>query len=745
MSHLYRAQLVCLVLVSLLMPCRFSSLLASEEEGGRTEPAANAKHTNSLIHARSPYLRQHAHNPVDWVPWSQEALQRAKQEDKLIFLSIGYSTCHWCHIMERECFDDEDVAELLNRDFVCIKVDREERPDVDDVYMSIAQGLGSGNGWPLTIVMTPDGRPCFAGTYIPKYDKYGLIGLMKQLPILVRQVRYGSNLLDAAVERAQRRIALLNRTAEPRDVAIEDTQLEEVFERFMMSHDRVHGGFGRSMKFPRPHQLLYLLSYHRRTGNLQALAAVKLTLDRIRAGGIFDQIGYGIHRYATDNIWQVPHFEKMLYDQAQLAMASAECFHASKQQKYRRMTDELFEYVLRDLTSPQGVFYSAEDADSEGEEGKFYLWTADELREVLTDEQFTAVGQIHDIQEKGNWIDGVSGERQPTNILYQRSDSGRQSLGEIPDKLQKPFEAARLALFENRSRRVRPLRDEKILVDVNGLMIASLARGGRLFREERYVRAAARAFDFIDTHLRDERGRLLHVWYGGSAAIPAFLDDHAFLAFAAVELYKATHDPRYLKSARQLIDAMHELFADEAEGGYFFTAKDAERLPIRPKKYGDMAVPSGNSVATLVLSELVYLSGEPKYENWAVELERILSIGLMNAPARSTQFAVALEYRRRPNVQVVIVGDPTAADTQQMLASLEEAASEQSVTILVKDITNPTHTKLLSEVAPFTKAYAQMRGKATAYVCRNQNCQLPTNEPRIMLRHLSGSPSVQEK
>ena len=739
MSDSVRSQIVCLVLVSLLWSCRFLIAPAS-----LAEAADQPKHTNALIHENSPYLRQHAHNPVDWVPWSQAALRRAKKEDKLVFLSIGYSTCHWCHVMERECFEDEEVAALLNRDFICIKVDREERPDVDDVYMSIAQGLGSGNGWPLTVVMTPDGRPFFAGTYIPKHDKHQIRGLMKQLPILVRQVRYGSNLLDAAADRAQRRIDLLNRPARTIDVLIEDGQLDTVFERLMMTHDPVHGGFGWSMKFPRPHQLLYLLGYHRRTDNRHALAAVELTLDRIRAGGIYDQVGFGIHRYATDKIWKVPHFEKMLYDQAQLAMASAECFRAGGEEKYRRMTDELFEYVLRDMTSPQGAFYSAEDADSEDEEGKFYLWTAGELREALTDEQFAAVGRVFDIQEDGNWTDGPSGERQPTNILYRRTGDGMESIGRVPDELQKPFEAARLALFEKRAERVRPLRDEKILTDLNGLMIASMARGGRLLHEDRYVRAAARAFRFVDTHSRDEHGRLLHVWCDGTATVPAFLDDHAFLAFAALELYKATYDPKYLKSSRQLVDAMHELFADEAEHGYFFTARDAEQLPIRPKKFGDMAVPSGNSVATLVLSQLARLTGTPEYEDRAARLERAFSIGLMHMPSRGTQFAIALEYRRRPGVEVVIVGSPAAEDARQMLASLRRNASKQSVTILVKDTENPTQAKLLAEVAPFTGPYVQIDGKATAYVCRNRVCRLPTNDLQAMIDQLGESPPVRE-
>ncbi len=732
---------VCLILTSSLLYGHFKgpAAIAADAETG-----ARPKHTNALIREKSPYLRQHAHNPVDWVPWSPEALQRAKKDNKLIFLSIGYATCHWCHVMERECFEDEEVAALLNRDFISIKVDREERPDVDDVYMSIAQGLGSGNGWPLTVVMTPDGRPFFAGTYIPKHDKYRITGLMKQLPTLVRQVRYGSNLLDAAAERAQRRIDLLNRATRPFEMQIEEADLDETFARFMSSHDPVYGGFGVSMKFPRPHQLLYLLAYHRRTANPRALAAVRTTLDRIRDGGIYDQIGYGIHRYATDRIWKVPHFEKMLYDQAQLAMASAECYRATGQAKYRRLTEELFEYVLRDLTSPEGAFYSAEDADSEGEEGKFYVWTADEMREVLSDEQFAAVDEVFDLHDEGNWIDTASGERQPTNILCRPPGEGAKPIEQFPDEVQQAFEAARLALFARRSKRIRPLRDEKVLADQNGLMIAALARGGRLFDEERYARAAQKAFDFVDANLRNQDGRLYHVWCDGGAAVPGFLDDHAFLAYAAVELYKATYDPRYLKSARQLADAIHELFADEVEGGYYFTSKDAERLPIRPKKFGDMAVPSGNSVAALVFSELARLTGEPQYEDRAAELERLLSIGLLRMPDRSTQFGVAVEYRRRPGAEVVVVGDPAAADTSAMLASLQNRPPQQTVTILLKDTQDPVRAKQLAEVAPFTASHTQIDGKATAYVCRNRVCRLPTNDLQVMLEQVAEAPAPKE-
>ncbi|MEE8451021.1 MAG: thioredoxin domain-containing protein [Thermoguttaceae bacterium] len=696
-----------------------------------------------MIHEKSPYLLQHAHNPVRWVPWSPEAFARAKKEGKLIFLSIGYSTCHWCHVMEKECFEDEEVAALLNRDFICIKIDREERPDVDNVYMSIAQALGSGNGWPLTVVMTPENRPFFAGTYIPKYDKYGIMGLMKRLPLLVRQVRYGSNLLDEAADRVQRRIDLLNRPAVRTDATIEDAQLDQIFSSLMMSFDPVHGGFGVSMKFPRPHQLLYLLSHHRRTGNEQALGAVKLTLDRIRDGGIYDQLGFGIHRYATDRVWRVPHFEKMLYDQAQLALVSAECFAATGQPKYRRMTEELFGYVLRDLTSPQGAFYSAEDADSEGEEGKFYLWTASQVKAVLSDDQFAVVGRVFNVEQDGNWIDRAIGQRQPTNILYRTEQPSEQAAEDgDPEQLNKQVETARLALFEARELRVRPLRDDKIMADWNGLMIGALARGGRLLGEDRYTHAAAKAFEFVDTRLRDSQRRLLHRWCRGEAAIPAYLDDHAFLAFGAVELYKATYDPKYLEAATALVAAMDARFYDDSEGGYFFTADDAEELPIRPKKYGDMEVPSGNSIATLVLSELARLTGEPKYEDRAGELERLLSRSLLNMPSRATQFGVALEYRRSPTAEVVIVGDATASETKRMLSLLQRRIGKQNVTILLKDVR--AKPDLLAKVAPFTRYHSQIDGKPTAYVCRNRVCRAPTNDPEAMLRQLDEMASPAE-
>ncbi len=704
-----------------------------------SDGAAEKKHTNALIREKSPYLLQHAHNPVKWLPWSEAAFEKAKKENKLIFLSIGYSTCHWCHVMEKECFEDEQVAALLNRDFVCIKVDREERPDVDDVYMSIAQGLGSGNGWPLTVVMTPDRRPFFAGTYIPKHDKYGIMGLMTRLPVLVRQVRYGSNLLDEAVARAQRRIELLNRPGSGTGgYRIEQAQLAGVFHGLMAGHDPVFGGFGISLKFPQPHQLLYLLSYHERTGDKSALAAVKLTLDRIRAGGVYDQLGYGIHRYAVDRMWKVPHFEKMLYDQAQLAMAAAECYRATGETKYRRMTEELFAYVLGDLSSPEGGFYSAEDADSEGEEGKFYLWTADELKRVLSDEQFAAFSKVYDVRPQGNWIDRATGEPQSTNILFM-TDSGATTFAEAPDELKRHLDAAHVKLLAQRAKRIRPQRDDKIMADWNGLMIASLARGGRLLEQRRYVDAAAKAFEFIQTHLRSERGRLLHRWCRGSAGVPAYLDDHAFLAWGAIELYKATYDPKYLKAAARLAKEMNGRFWDDSEGGYFFTAADAERLPIRPKKFADMAVPSGNSVATLVLSELGRLTGEPKFEDRADTLERLLSSGVLRMPSRATQFAVALEYRRRPGVEVVVVGDAGSAETERMLSLLQKHAATGNIAILLKDVKDTTG--LLAEVAPFTRNYRQIGGTATAYVCRNRTCQAPTNDPEVMLRHVNAAAS----
>jgi len=727
----------CALAISLCVVLFFTSSASCEEEVPKAAADdAKHKHTNALSHEKSPYLLQHAHNPINWVPWSKDSLARAKEENKLIFLSIGYSTCHWCHVMEKECFEDEEVAALLNKDFICIKVDREELPDVDNVYMSIAQGLGTGGGWPLTVVMTPEAKPFFAGTYIPKTRKYGIPGLMTRLPELVRLARQGGGAIDQAIQRAQQRIDLLNRPARQIGVELSDENLDMAFQRLMGSHDPARGGFGFSMKFPRPHQLLYLISYHKRTDNPHALAAVQRTLDWIRRGGIYDQVGYGIHRYATDRLWKVPHFEKMLYDQAQLSMVCAEYSRLSDRPQYRRMTEELYEYVLRDMTLPEGGFCSAEDADSEGEEGKFYLWTTKELQAALSDEQFAAVSKVFDIHEEGNWVDGPSGEPQPTNILYMTEESEKALLNGSAE-FKKQFETARDVLLKEREKRVRPLLDDKVLADWNGLMIASFARGGRLLDEKRYVEAAAKAFDFVDTRLRDEDGRLLHLWYRGSATVPGYLDDYVFMAWGAVELYKATYDPKYLLAARALMDEIDQRFADNAEGGYFLTSRDAMPLPVRPKKYGDMEVPSGNAVAALVFSELFRLTGEIGYEDRAADLERLLSRGLMNMPSRSTQFGVAVEYRRTPGVEVVIVGPAGAADTKRMLAAVENYVSNQTVTILLKDTEDAKGQ--LSKAAPFTKSYAAKDGKSTAYVCRNRVCQLPTTDIQVMLRQLEAN------
>jgi uncharacterized protein YyaL (SSP411 family) len=397
------------------------------------------------------------------------------------------------------------------------------------------------------------------------------------------------------------------------------------------------------------------------------------------------------------------------------------------------MTDELFEYVLRDLVSPQGAFYSAEDADSEGEEGVFYLWTVKELKDILTREQFGAVSQVWELSDEGNWIDGATGQLQPTNILHQ-SIGGTQKLYATDGALRDQFQAARRRLLQHRDKRPRPLRDEKILADWNGLMIAALARGGRLLDQPRYVRAAGRAFEFVDVHLRNDQDRLQHCWCDGEAIVPAFLDDYIFLAWGALELYGATYDPGYLRSAVRLVADVEQRFLDEAEGGYCYTADDAPRLPLRPKKYGDMEVPSGNSVAMLVLTQLARLTGQPEYEQRAEQLERLLSRGLLYSPSWATYAAMAVEYRRRPSAQVVIVGRYGAADTQRMLTLAERSASRAAVSILLKDVADQRDR--LCEIVPFVQNYTQLDGRATAYVCRNRTCKDPTTDAQVMQRQL---------
>ena len=529
-------------------------LKGSRHEGKAMEESSpeSAKKYNRLIREKSPYLLQHAQNPVDWYPWGEEAFERARSEDKPVFLSIGYATCHWCHVMERESFEDQEAAELLNDTFVSIKVDREERPDIDAIYMSVCQMLTGSGGWPLTIMMTSDRKPFFAATYIPKQGRAGRPGLMELVPQVANLWRTRrTELLRSSEQIADR----LKETATLLPgKALGEPVLKEAYKSLVQHFDARYGGFGDAPKFPSPHNLLFLLRYAKRSGDQLAAQMVEKTLQAMRFGGIYDHIGFGFHRYATDQAWLVPHFEKMLYDQATLAMAYTEAYQFTGKGEYERTTREIFAYVLRDMRSDEGCFFSAEDADSEGEEGKFYVWTEQELEEVLGSEDGRLITKVFNTRPAGNFSEEATGRRAGANILHlkQPLDSLASNLGLTSDQLATSVEGARKKLFEARRTRVHPLKDDKVLTDWNGLMIAALAKGAHAFNDAEYGDAAKKAMEFILQRMRDKDGRLLHRFRDGETSIQANLDDYAFTIWALIELYELTFLSGYLRDALAL-------------------------------------------------------------------------------------------------------------------------------------------------------------------------------------------------
>ncbi|MEN3037834.1 MAG: thioredoxin domain-containing protein, partial [Candidatus Kryptonium sp.] len=511
------------------------------------------KKYNRLINEKSPYLLQHAENPVDWYPWCDEAFEKAKVEDKPIFLSIGYSTCHWCHVMEKESFEDEEVAKILNENFVSIKVDREERPDIDSVYMSVCQAMTGHGGWPLTIIMTPDKKPFFAGTYIPKHSRFGRIGLIDLLQRVSHLWKENKEKLLSLADEITTDLKQAFSQSIVNDT-IDESVLSLAYDQLKSQFDPEYGGFGKAPKFPIPHNLMFLLRYWRKTGNPKALEMVEQTLNSMYLGGIYDHIGFGFHRYSTDRYWLLPHFEKMLYDQALLLIAYLETYQATQNQKYARICNEISSYVLRNLTNPNGGFFSAEDADSEGEEGKFYLWEFNELKEILNQEEFNFVVGKFNIQIDGNYYDEVRKSKTGKNIFYLTEHLSNENITK--------WETIRQKLFKYREQRIHPLKDDKILTDWNGLMICAFARAYSVLRNENYLNIAKNSADFILKNLLKD-GKLLHRFRDGEAKINAYLDDYAFLIWGLIELYEASFETKYLRNAIVLTEKMIQLFWDD--------------------------------------------------------------------------------------------------------------------------------------------------------------------------------------
>jgi hypothetical protein len=682
--------------------------------------STDLQHANRLFHEKSPYLLQHARNPVDWYPWGEEAFTRARDEDRPIFLSIGYATCHWCHVMERESFEDPEVAGRLNENFVAIKVDREERPDVDQVYMAVCQDLTGSGGWPLTIVMTPDKRPFFAGTYIPRENRFGRVGMLELLPLLAEYWRDRRPELDRVAESVATSVQRLSTSR--RGGELGEETLVAAHRSFVRLFDSLHGGFGGAPKFPTPHNLAFLLRQWRRTGDDSTVAMVETTLQAMRRGGLYDQVGFGFHRYSTDIDWLVPHFEKMLYDQALLAMAYIEAWQATGKDEYATTAREIFEYVLRDMTSADGAFFSAEDADSEGVEGKFYVWTEDQLREVLDADEMDLAREVYGVRTEGNFSDEASGEAPGANILH------------LPGPVEDPArtEAIRQKLFAARGTRIRPLRDDKVLTDWNGLMIAALARATQALGDASYAEAAARAARFVLDNLRDAQGKLLHRWRDGEAAVIDNLDDHAFLVWGLIELYEATFDVQWLEQALALNEEMLAHFSDPEGGGFFFTSDDGEALLVRAKSIYDGALPSGNSVAALNLLRLGRLTGRTDLERHASDIMAAFAGDVAATPASHTHLLQALDFALGPTYEIVIAGDPQAEDTRTMLESLGKVFLPNKVVLLRRPGTQPD----IAQVAEYAAAMDSIGGRATAYVCRGYQCQMPTTYPAVMLQLL---------
>ncbi len=686
----------------------------------RVEP-----HYNRLIHEKSPYLIQHAHNPVDWYPWGPEAFKRAESEDKPIFLSIGYSTCHWCHVMAHESFEDDEVAKLMNEIFVNIKVDREERPDIDGIYMTVCQLMTGSGGWPLTIVMTPDKKPFFAGTYFPRESRTGRIGMVE----LVQGIKkIWTTRREEVLSSAEQVLGTLRQLAADSGAGPEpdSSTLQKAYLHFAQRFDPVMGGFGGAPKFPSSHNLLFLLRYWKRTGEQKALEMVEKTLHFMRRGGVYDHVGFGFHRYSTDSRWRLPHFEKMLYDQAMLSLAYLEAYQATGKAEYAQTAEEIFTYVLRDMTSPDGGFYSAEDADSEGREGKFYLWSIEEVRSVLQKEASDLVIPMFGFQKDGNFIEEASSRRTGENVFHQEKSIGEMAeiLGRPESELKEIFESARLKLFGVRRKRIHPHKDDKILTDWNGMMIAALARGAQVLDNPDYAEAAVSAADFILQHLQGADGRLMHSHRGGHTSAPAHLDDYAFMIWGLLDLYEAVFDIRYLKKAIELTDHVLRHFWDAA-GGFYFTSDDGEEILIRQKEVYDGAIPSGNSIAMMNLIRLARITANPEWEEKAVNLARASARSIEQMPAAYSQLLVAVEFLQGPSYEIVIVGDPQKKDTKEMIRALRISYVPGKVMLLRPIGAGSTE---IEKIAPFTISMKSQGGRATAYVCSGFNCKSPTTD-----------------
>ena len=700
--------------------------------------------SNRLINETSPYLLQHANNPVDWYPWGQEALDRAKEEDKPILLSIGYSACHWCHVMERESFENQDIAGLMNQHFVSIKVDREERPDLDAIYMEAVQMLTGSGGWPMTVFLTPDGKPFHAGTYFPPEDHGNMPGFHRVLTSVAQA--YESN--RGEIQRVTQQLAgqmgrssQVTRGTSPLTADI----LHQAYSSLATSFDYQNGGTGTAPKFPQPMTLEMLLRYHHAGYNPRALEMVELTLDKMAYGGIYDQIGGGFHRYSTDAFWLVPHFEKMLYDNALLARLYLHAYLVTGRPLYARITQETLDYVLREMTDSHGGFYSAQDADSEGEEGKFFVWTPDEINAVLGQEgDGDLLGGFFGVTQAGNF--------EGKNILNVPQDATlfAEQHGLDLDRLSAIVEGGKKALREVREQRVHPLLDDKVLTSWNGLMLRSFAEAAVALGRPEYLEAAVNNANFLLVHMKPQ-GRLLRTYRQGQAKLLGYLEDYAFVADGLLALYEATFDRRWLEEATALVDSMIALFWDEGAGGFYDTGSDHESLVVRPRDIFDNAQPCGGSVASEVLLHLALITGNQDYATNGVTPLRSLHELMAKAPAGTGHWLAALDFYVSSPKEIAIVGPREDPATQKLLDTVFGRFLPNKV-VVGAESAQPSSSDAKSAQPPFDNGAqggisthselpllldrGMVDGRPTAYVCRNYVCQLPVTDPEALAAQL---------
>ncbi|WP_099157847.1 thioredoxin domain-containing protein [Virgibacillus ndiopensis] len=674
----------------------------------------NNKEPNRLIEEKSPYLLQHAYNPVDWYPWGEEAFEKARGENKPIFLSIGYSSCHWCHVFAHESFEDEEVAKLLNDRFVSIKVDREERPDIDSVYMKVCQMMNGQGGWPLSIFLTPDKIPFYAGTYFPKESKYGMPGFVEVITQLYKKFKEApehiKKVTDSVTNALQKTAQQKGKNKLTVDVA------DNAFEQLGQLFDMKYGGFGGAPKFPAPHNLMFLLRYYKSTGKQTALDMVEKTLKSMASGGIYDHIGFGFARYSTDEEWLVPHFEKMLYDNALLVMTYTECYQVTNNPYFKQIAEQIITFVMREMTSKEGAFYSAIDADSEGVEGKYYVWDKNEVITILGDDLGKIFCEVYDITSTGNF----EGTNIP-NIIHTDIEWIASQHNLSVETLKTKLDIAREKLLEVRSKRVYPHVDDKILTSQNALMVAALAKAGKVFGVKQYTDVARNALSFIEETLTINN-RLMVRYRDGEVKHKGYMDDYAFLLWAYIEMYDSTQSLSFLEKGNAITNDMVELFWDDNHGGFFFYGSDSEELITREKVVYDGAIPSGNSVAAVMLVRLAHLVGNTRYLDKVDEMYQIFKDDLDSYANASTFFMQSLILTGNPTKEVVVIGDRNDDPTQKLLAEFNKYFLP-NVTLLVGESTGT-----LAKVAPFTSEYRKLENKTTVYVCENFTCKQPTTD-----------------